>query len=46
MELESGYDFPEVVMTTEGVWDDMTFTQNLSLAFLSIYNAIPVVEFN
>ena len=46
MELESGYDFPEVVMTTEGVWDDMTFTPNLSLAFLSLYNAIPVVEFN
>ena len=46
MELESGYDFPEVVMTTEGVWDDVTFTPNLSLAFLSLYNAILVVEFN
>ena len=38
MELESGYDFPEVVMTTEGVWDDVTFTPSLSLAFLSLYN--------
>ena len=29
MELESGYDFPEVVMTTEGVWDDVTFRHQI-----------------